>query len=61
MLLQMDDKTAAVVEVNSETDFVAKNAEFQTLCYRQLLNRLLTLTAADIDSIPGRSMESRCI
>ncbi len=25
-----DDKTAAVVEVNSETDFVAKNAEFQT-------------------------------
>ena len=25
-----DDKTAAVVEVNSETDFVAKNEEFQT-------------------------------
>ena len=24
-----DDKTAAVVEVNSETDFVAKNEEFQ--------------------------------
>ena len=24
-----DDKTAAVVEVNSETDFVAKNADFQ--------------------------------
>ena len=24
-----DDKTAAIVEVNSETDFVAKNAEFQ--------------------------------
>ena len=27
---QKDDTTAAVVEVNSETDFVAKNAEFQT-------------------------------
>ncbi|WP_026524322.1 MULTISPECIES: translation elongation factor Ts [unclassified Butyrivibrio] len=25
-----DDKTAAVVEVNSETDFVAKNEQFQT-------------------------------
>lgn len=25
-----DDKTAAVVEVNSETDFVAKNEDFQT-------------------------------
>ena len=25
-----DDKTAAIVEVNSETDFVAKNAEFQS-------------------------------
>ena len=24
-----EDKTAAIVEVNSETDFVAKNAEFQ--------------------------------
>ena len=26
----LDDKTAAVVEVNSETDFVAKNEKFQT-------------------------------
>ena len=24
-----EDKTAAIVEVNSETDFVAKNADFQ--------------------------------
>ena len=27
-----DDKTAAVVEVNSETDFVAKNADIQRIC-----------------------------
>ena len=27
-----DDKTAAIVEVNSETDFVAKNAEFPGIC-----------------------------
>ena len=25
-----DDKVAAIVEVNSETDFVAKNADFQS-------------------------------
>ena len=29
MATVVDDKTAAIVEVNSETDFVAKNAEFQ--------------------------------
>ena len=27
-----DGKTGAIVEVNSETDFVAKNEEFKTLC-----------------------------
>ncbi len=29
-VVMKDDKTAAVVEVNSETDFVAKNEDFQT-------------------------------
>ena len=40
------DKVAAVVEVNSETDFVAKNEQFQSL-WKQLQNRrwlLLHLT-----------------
>ena len=27
-----DDTTAAIVEVNSETDFVAKNETFQSIC-----------------------------
>ena len=31
MVVTKDDQTAAVVEVNSETDFVAKNATFQEL------------------------------
>ncbi len=39
-----EDKTAAIVEVNSETDFVAKNAEFrdslkQLLIRQSLLNQ----------------------
>ena len=37
-VIMKDEKTAAVVEVNSETDFVAKNEEFQSLL-RQLQNR----------------------
>ena len=28
--MSADEKTAVVVEVNAETDFVAKNAKFQT-------------------------------
>ncbi len=31
MVVTKDDQTAAVVEVNSETDFVAKNATFRSL------------------------------
>lgn len=34
------DKNAAIVEVNSETDFVAKNADLQSMLQR-LLTRLL--------------------
>ncbi len=30
LVFQKDDKTAAIVEVNSETDFVAKNEKFTT-------------------------------
>ncbi len=34
-----DDKTAAIVEVNSETDFVAKNAEIPGITLQLLLIR----------------------
>ena len=38
-----DDNATAMVEVNSETDFVAKNADFQTFCAN------VAKTAADVN------------
>ena len=43
------DKTAAVVEVNSETDFVAKNAEFQNFV-TAVCEQALATSASDIDT-----------
>ncbi len=43
------DKTAAVVEVNSETDFVAKNEEFQNYV-ADVAKQALATTATDIDA-----------
>ena len=43
------DTVAAVVEVNSETDFVAKNAEFQNFV-AGVANQALSTSAADIDA-----------
>ncbi len=44
-----DDKTAAVVEVNSETDFVAKNEEFQSFV-KAVANQAVQSDAADMDA-----------
>ena len=44
-----DDTTAAVVEVNSETDFVAKNADFQAYV-AEVAEQALSTTATDIDA-----------
>ena len=44
-----DDKTAAVVEVNSETDFVAKNEKFQNYV-AEVAAQALTTSAADIEA-----------
>ena len=43
-----DDKAAAIVEVNSETDFVAKNADFQSYV-KAVVNQALTTKAANMD------------
>lgn len=43
------DKSAAIVEVNSETDFVAKNEEFQNFV-KDVANQALNTSAADLDS-----------
>ena len=44
-----DDKAAAIVEVNSETDFVAKNADFQAYV-EAVANQALNSNAADMDA-----------
>lgn len=43
-----DDKAAAIVEVNSETDFVAKNADFQAYV-KAVVNQAFTTKAANMD------------
>lgn len=43
-------KGGALIELNSETDFVAKNAEFQALA-EQVVNAALEAKATDIDSL----------
>ena len=49
-----DSKKAVVVEVNAETDFVAKNEKFQTYAADVAAQALVT-TAADIDTFMGET------
>ena len=44
-----DEKKAVIVEVNAETDFVAKNAKFQAYV-AQVAAQALTTTVADMDA-----------
>lgn len=44
-----DDKLAAIVEVNSETDFVAKNEEFQSFV-EAVCQQLTTSDAVDVEA-----------
>ena len=48
-LVSEDGKTAVVVEVNSETDFVAKNEKFQTYV-KEVAKQALASKAADMDA-----------
>ena len=47
-----DEKTAAVVEVNSETDFVAKNADFQEYV-EAVAKQAVESDASDLDAFMG--------
>ena len=49
-----DDKTAAVVEVNSETDFVAKNEDFQAYV-EAVAKQAVESDAADLDAFLAES------
>ena len=51
------DKTAAVVEVNSETDFVAKNADFQAYV-TEVAEQALSTSATDIDAFLAESWKA---
>ncbi len=58
----VDGDTAAIVEVNSETDFVAKNAEFQelvkTIADTVAANKPADLEAALNTEIEGKKLET---
>ncbi len=47
--ISADHKVAAIVEVNSETDFVAKNEKFQNFV-ADVAAQVATTTAADVDA-----------
>ena len=49
-----DDKTAAIVEVNSETDFVAKNADSQAFV-KDVVAQAMTSDAKDMDAFLAES------
>ena len=51
-----DDKKAVVVEVNAETDFVAKNAKFQAFV-ADVAAQAVNTGAADIDAFMAESWE----
>ena len=48
-LVSEDGKSAAIVEVNSETDFVAKNAQFQGYV-ADVASQVLASSAADMEA-----------
>jgi elongation factor Ts len=48
-------KGGALIELNSETDFVAKNAEFQGLA-NQIVDAALTAKASDVDSLKAATL-----
>ena len=56
-VITKDNKTAAVVEVNSETDFVAKNEKFQTYV-EAVAEQVLTSNAADLDAFMEESWQA---
>ncbi len=50
LVFQKDEKTAAIVEVNSETDFVAKNEKFTTFV-SAVAEQAAESDAADLDAL----------
>lgn len=53
-------KQGALIELNSETDFVAKNAEFQKLA-EQVVDAALASKAADVDALNAAKIGDRTV
>ena len=53
-------KGGALIELNSETDFVAKNAEFQKLA-EQVVDAALAAKAADVDSLKAAKIGDKTV
>jgi len=53
-------KKGALIELNSETDFVAKNAEFQELA-DQIVDAALEAKATDVDSLKAVTMGGKTV
>ena len=50
------DNVTAIVEVNSETDFVAKNATFQAFV-KEILKTIIATKPADVDALLASASE----
>lgn len=53
-VIKADDKTASIVEVNAETDFVAKNEVFQTYV-KEVAEQAADTNATDIDAFKAEA------
>ncbi len=55
-----DNRTAAMVEVNSETDFVARNEEFVAFAQR-IADAVLAARPADLDALRALDLDGRAV
>lgn len=55
-----DGKTACIVEINSETDFVAKNENFQNLV-KKIAEHIVACKPADMDALNASQMDGKTV
>ena len=55
-----DGKTACIVEINSETDFVAKNENFQNLV-KKIAEHIVACKPADMDALNASQMDGQTV
>ncbi|HLA64762.1 MAG TPA: translation elongation factor Ts [Rhodothermales bacterium] len=55
-----DNTTGVIVEVNSETDFVARNEEFVTFA-QSIADRVLAARPADLDALRALDLDGRTV